>query len=461
MKLHLFDYQKEITKFILEHEGAGVFVDPGLGKTAATLQAIKFLHMADPSLRVLVIAPLMVVHNTWPAEIKQWDQFSDLSFSVLHGAGKNAALRKGSTVDLINPEGLFWLFPELLKVSKKFPYDVLVVDESTKFKNATCKRFKVLRKHLPRFPRRVILTGTPIPKSLEDIFSQSMIIDLGETFGRSIMGFRREYFRPIPPLEFNRWEPLPGSLVRVKKKLAPHVITLEAMDHKADLKPLVSNVIRVDLPPAVQKIYAKFERDFFADLDGSAVFTPTEAQKYLTLRQIANGGLYKPEGRDFFNLHECKLDALEILHGELHEAPTLVGFHFRSTGTQIKKRWPTAPIISGADHDQKKRGQLIEDWNADRVPLLFGQAAAMAHGLNLHKGTGRNIVWLTVPDNLETYEQFNRRIYGRNGVTDRVFVHNLIARGTVEEVIIKRLQKREAVQADLKSQLKEYYQGRY
>jgi len=457
MKYKPLPQQKKITSFQLSKGCSAIFSTAGSGKTAGTLKTIRTLHFLNPDLKVLIVAPLIVAYNTWFDEVAKWDQFKHLSISILHGAKKKERLNDSSTIHLINPEGLFFLFDNL-----EHDYDLLVIDESTKFKNFSSKRFKLLKKNLKRFKKRSILTGTPMPKGLENIFPQVFIVDGGATLGKSITKFRRQYFNQLYPIEYNIYEAKPEALKQVTKKIEHFSLVLKAKDFNKDYKELRVNNIYLKLPDKVQKKYNQLEKKLFTEIEDVEKWVLNASTKYGALKQMASGGLYKDKelNEDYFDLHKVKLEMIEHLSNELFGSPVLIGYHYKFSKEQAQKYFKSAKFID-SKLKPKEKTKIINQWNEDKVGLLFGQASSMAHGLNLHYGTGRNIVWFTLPDDLEIYDQFNARIYGRNGVKEIVTVHNLIMKNTIEEVIFKRLQQRDKTQKDFLNDLKNYYKRKY
>jgi SNF2 family DNA or RNA helicase len=461
-----------ITTHQLNVPGNLTFADPGLGKTAATLETIRILKKYRLSKRTLIVAPLAVVTNTWPDELAQWDNFGDLSYSILHGAGKKD-LTSGADIHLVNPDGLPWLFKVLSSIFSRFPYDHLVLDESTLFKNPGSLRFKIIKKFLRWFPRRSLLTGTPIPNGLMDVFGQMRIADDGHLLGRGLTNFKLEYFHRIPPVEYDRWEPFDGSLKKVERRIAPVVCRVDAKDYK-DFPPLKQNDIFVKLPADVQRIYDSLERELFATLDGEDMFLKSELSKYNATRQVAAGGLYKPldwydvptKNRPIWLIHDVKARMLEHLISELRGKPLLVGYHFQFVVPHIKHKFignvltERLKFINGNTKAVADK-QTLNQWNSDKLQVLFGQPQAMGHGLNLHYGTGRTIAWFNPPDSFEQYDQFNRRIYGRNGVTEPVTVHNIIVKDTIEEVILQRLRNKDTTQKSFLNGLRAYQKRKY
>jgi SNF2 family DNA or RNA helicase len=418
--------------------------------------------------RTLVVAPLAVATNTWPDELTRWEQFTGLKFAVLHGEGKKDFI-PDKDIDIINPEGLTWLFKTMAQNFRVFPYDNIVIDESTLFKNVDSLRFQILDFYLHRFPRRALLTGTPIPNSLLDIFGQMMLIDRGESLGSKLTAFKRKYFYQVGVPEHDRWEAYDTSLKRVEKRIAPVVCRVDARDYKT-FPPLKFNDIFVRLPPKIQKIYDEIERDLFTCIDGDDIRSQSESSKYNALRQIAAGGLYKPlewfeiptKDRVIYALHTAKLAMIKHIVSELRGKPLLVGYHYKFVPKHITENNAVRDVsfINGGTRATDDK-TTIQAWNADMIPVLFGQPGSMGHGLNLHYGTGRTIAWFNLPDVFEQYDQFNRRIFGRNGVTEPVTVHNIIAVDTIEEVILDRLRKKETTQKSLLDGLNRYKRRKY
>jgi SNF2 family DNA or RNA helicase len=439
-----------------------------LGKTAATLETIRiFKKYRLTRKRTLVIAPLSVAVNTWPDEIARWDRFNHLKFAVLHGKDKRD-YHQDKDIDVINPEGLTWLFNEMSDHYRTFTYDNLIIDESTLFKNKSSLRSKIIDFYLHRFPRRSLLTGTPIPNSLLDIYGQIYLIDRGAALGKSETRFKREYFFQVGHTDHDQWAPFPESSRRIERKIAPLVCRVDAHDYKS-IPPLKINVVPVVLPKPAQRIYDNMEEDFFATIDDEEVFAKTESSKYNALRQIAAGGLYKPldwydvptSKRPIFSIHQAKLDRLCALKNELRGKPILVGYHFRFVPKHVlESKMIEAPAFINGQTNKKADRANVQAWNLDEIPTLFGHPASMGHGLNLHYGSGRHIVWFNIPDNHEQYDQFNRRIYGRNGVREPVTLHLLVAKNTIEEVILNRLRSKNLNQQSLLEGLKKYRRER-
>lgn len=458
MQFKAHNFQVDSIDFLKKNPCAGVFADPGLGKTAIVLSLIDQLFLFENT-KTLIIAPLRVIHSVWPAEIAKWNQFKYLEYTILHGKDKEKNLQKDVDIYLINAENIFWLFelPELAK------FNILVIDESSKFKNNRSKRLKILKKNLAYFQRRIILTGTPAPKSLMDLYAQMYILDRGESLGKYITHYRERYFYPTQFRNFQEWNLKPGSDKAIEKKIAPKVLRIEASDY-LDLPDLIYNNIKVKLPKAALKIYDDLEKYLFAELDNEKLVVPTKSAVYNACHQIANGALYRPQQilesfvpaskRKLVVLHSQKLDALKELLGELQGKSVLVAYHFKHDLKALLQEFGEDTPFIGGGVSSKEGQRIINEWNSGIIPMLLGHPQSMSHGLNIQHG-GSDIVWFSLTDDLENYIQFNRRIY-RQGQTKQVRVHHILAEDTVDLAIMKRLKTKDKNQNALLKALKEY-----
>jgi SNF2 family DNA or RNA helicase len=255
-------YQMQAMEMMVSMGAAGLFLDPGLGKTSTTLGAFNILQKQGYVTRMLVIAPMRVCYNVWPNEVMKWEQFGHLKVNVLHGKGKEEALNDPADIYVINPEGLPWLAER--DRLKRIKPEMLVVDESTKFKNGSSKRFKLLKKMLNQFDRRYILTGTPTSQGLEDLFGQIYILDGGNALGQYITHYRRKYFYQTGYGGYS-YEPREGAADEIAEKIAPFTLRLKAEDY-LELPELVYNEVVVDLPQDVRLMYQELEREFIATI---------------------------------------------------------------------------------------------------------------------------------------------------------------------------------------------------
>lgn len=375
----------------------------------------------------------------------KWQEFSHLKVAILHGDKKGEALKSEADIYVINPEGLAWLAQQNLP-----EFDVLVVDESTKFKASNTQRFKLLRGMLPRFRRRWILTGTPIPNGLEDLFGQVYILDAGRSLGRYITHFRTEYFDRAP-WNVYQWIAKPGSYEKVIEQISPLVLRLSAEEH-LQMPELVNVTVPVYLPADAKKVYDEVEQEFIS----GDIIAANAAAAGVKCRQAANGAVYTPDNKAWRELHAAKLDALESLVGEIAPQPILCLYEFQHDLARIKDRFPNA-ITLGSGSDLQA---TVERFNRGQIPLLLGHPASMGHGLNL-QGCCRHVVWFGIPWNLEHYDQAVARVYRQGQASSHVFVYHIVAQQTLDERIMTVLEQKDKTQQGLLAALSKHRQEHY
>lgn len=477
-------YMKRAMRWIIEHPVCGLLLDPGLRKTSITLGAFKILQKKEMVRRMLVVAPVKVCYNVWPAEVEKWEDFRHMKMVVLHGEEKTEAALADESVDIyvINPEGLEWLLGKKTN-RKKFGKEVeqiefnrerfklldcqmFVLDESSKFKNTQTKRFQLLRPALPLFHRRIILTGSPRPKNLLDLFAQIYIIDLGRALGQYITHYRNKYFDPSGFGGYT-WVPKPGAEEQIQKAIKPYMLRMEAEDY-IDIPALVEVDIEFDLPPKVREQYEEMEDELIFLLESGEAFTaPTAAAARTKCSQIANGALYKnPEGLekrgkyDFIELHDEKLDALGNYLDELNGQPCLILYWFQHDLLRIraylKKRfgWDNLPNMSEVSPTQAKA--LEDRWNANEFPAMLANPGSAGHGLNLQGGQAFHAIFFTLPDDFDLYDQTIRRLRRSGNKNEHVFVHRIIAKDTVDRAKTFLLRRKGKGQKDFLDAMKTY-----
>lgn len=450
-------YQKEAIKFIISRACAGLFLDPGLGKTSIMFAAFSILKQKGIVNKMLVVAPLRPAYSVWPAEAIKWDEFTHLKVAILHGPHKEEALRSDADIYVINPEGLDWFVRQKHRASPRepWPYDMLVIDESTKFKHTTTMRFKTLKPWLPLFKRRYILTGSPAPNGLLDLFGQVYILDLGNSLGQFITHYRMQYFDQTGYMGYE-WVPRLGSEKKIYEKLKPLVLRMDARD-LLDLPPLIGVDpplrVEVELPDKARRQYDQMEKQMIVALETDVILAANAAAATMKCRQIANGGIYHEDGEKWSNIHDVKTDAVEEIIEELQGKPALVAYEFKHDLARLLKRFPNAPHIGGGVSAARFR-EIEQAWNRGEIPVLLAQPQSVAHGLNL-QGTGAAVIWHSQTWDLEVYEQFIRRVY-RQGQKEKIVVHHIVAKDTVDEVIIKGVAKKDRSQKALLSALKDY-----
>lgn len=474
-------YQKKAVKFLLEHAAAALFQDPGLGKTAETLAALKLLKRQGLVEKTLLIAPLRVCYSVWPREIEKWSDFAELRAVVLHGKDKEERLAEDADIYIINPEGLEWLLQMTktvnersgkmkvhvdLKRWRELGFDTLVVDELSKFKHPTTQRFKALKHVLPTFGRRWGLTGSPAANGLMDLFGQCYVLDEGNALGRFISHYRMNYF----DLGYDgfTWKLKPGADQLIYKKLQPLALRMAAVDY-LDMPEIIENDIYVDLPPKARAAYDALEDDLIARIDKRVVVATNAAAASTKCRQVAAGGVYLDAetdalriprgGREWVDLHQAKVDALEELVDELQGEPLLVAYDFGHDLARLQARFGKDLPYIGGGVTGARSAELEQRWNRRELPVLLGHPQAMAHGLNLQAG-GHHVCWYTPTWNFELYDQLIRRVHRQGNTSKTVTVHRIIARDTVDEDVIAALRSKHKGQEALFAALKKRRRSR-
>lgn len=440
-------YQKQAVNFLLERPQSGLFLDPGMGKTSTVLDVL-----TDVKGPTLIIAPLRPCHMVWPAEIGKWSQFARLSYTVLHGKDKDERASEKHDIYIINPDGLEWLTTQHAGLVERCKN--LVVDESSQFKYTNTKRFKLLKPFLQGFKRRHILTGTPAPNGIGDLFGQMYLLDSGASLGRYVTHFRNKYFYQAGYGGYD-WTPFDWAPEAIYDAIAPFVLRLSAEDH-LDLPELVTNTITVRLPFKAQRVYSEVERSLFAILEeGLSVEAVNKAVAWGKCRQIANGGVYATEadGRVAGNLHYEKADAVKDLANELQGEQLLVLYEFEHDKERLLEvLGKDTPVLGGSSI--KKDKALEVAWNERRVggPVL-AHPKSIGHGLNMQAG-GHHVVWHSIPVDFELYDQTIKRLHRQGQKAGRVFVHHIVAEGTLDETVVETLAGKERTQDALFNALK-------
>lgn len=454
MRYHPHDYQELGIQTLLEQQTTGLLLKPGLGKTSTVLAAQLILKQQRLSRAVLVIAPLRPAYLVWPKERQKWDDFHELSLTVLHGPDKLTRLRETHDVYVINPDGLPWLFRTLVHDypdHHAWPFTDLVIDESSKFKNHSTKRFRLMEKFVQCFQRRRILTGSPRPKSLMDLWAQVYLVDQGASLSPYITHFRQRYFHK---LDDNVYVPRNGAAEEVYERLRGKFLVMLDEDH-LNLPPLTFVDVPIELPEEAMRAYKQMETSLKADIKEGKVTAANAGVAVGKCRQLANGGLYMtPGGNDPVVVHQAKTEALLDLLDELAGAPSLIAYEFDHDRQRIEQALP-APLV----HRTMRGGMTMEEtqaveqlWNAGRLDALLGQTSAMSHGLNLQEA-GQAVIFYALTYNYDDYDQLIRRLW-RQGVQHPIIVYRLIAKGTVDEVMLRVLEQRGTAQADFFTALK-------
>jgi len=455
MQLKLWGYQEKAIKFCLERACAGLFMAPGLGKTSCILAVITALKKLGMVNKVLILAPLRVCYSTWPAEVTKWDDFSHLSIGIMHGKDKDKVLNEAHDVYVMNYEGLKWL--ESATKKGDFPFNMLVIDESSKMKSTATQRFKTLKKMLGKFARRYILTGSPAANSLLDLYGQVYCMDTGATFGPYITAYKAKYFMQTGFGGYE-WVLRPGAETEIHAAVAPRVLQMSAEDY-LDMPKLIKTNIVVNLPDEAMQQYISMEKKLKLEIDEGKVTAVNAAVAVGKCRQIASGNIYGTDDitqvRTVHHVHSAKLEALEDLIEELEGQTLLVFYEYQHEADMINKHFGgKVPTISGG-MSQIASAKIMVAWNNGEIPLLLAQSAAISHGLNLQAG-GSAMCWYTLTYSLETYEQAIARLY-RQGQEKPVFVYHILAEKTVDYAVLSIINKKDKQQTSLLAALGEYW----
>ena len=438
MKYKAHEYQEYATKFIEENEESAVFLECGLGKSVITLTAIKNLMALGEVSRVLVVAPLRVGKTTWPEEIGKWDHLGGLTYAVAIGsvAERLNALKAKADITIINRENVEWLID---KSGMPFDYDMLVIDELSSFKSFKAKRFKALLKVRPQITRVVGLTGTPSSNGLMDLWAEFRLLDLGERLGRYITRYRLAYFTPDKrnaQVVFS-YKPLPGAEERIYDKIDDITISMRASDY-LKLPSLVMNTMVVEMGDKEKEIYDNLCDDMVVSLGDNEIDAVNAASLSNKLLQMANGAVYGEE-QSVHRIHDEKLNALEDLIESANGKPVLVAYWFKHDLARIKAKFPFVREIK-TDAD-------IRAWNRGEIEVGVIHPASAGHGLNLQTG-GSTLIWFGLTWSLELYQQTNARLY-RQGQKNTVVIHHIVTKGTIDERVLKALEKKEKTQNSL------------
>lgn len=443
MQYQAHDYQKRAIQLVIDIPRIGLFLDMGLGKTVITMTAIQELMFDRFEVsRVLVIAPKRVAEDTWTREHAKWDHLEDLKISKVLGTPeqRRRALAADADIYVIGRDNVVWLVEYL----KHWPFDMVVIDELSSFKNPQAKRFRALRKVMPLVERVVGLTGTPSPNGMMDLWAEVYLLDQGERLGKTLGAYREKYFRPGSRNGYvvYRWDLIPGAKKEIEDKISDICISMSAADYLT-LPKRIDNIIPVQLSPAEMQAYKTMESEQLLQIEDEDIAALNAAAVMTKLLQIANGSVYSVDG-SIVRIHEAKLEALEEII-DTTDGPVLVFYSYKHDLVAIQGKIKDARILNTA--------QDIADWNAGKVQVLLAHPASVGYGLNLQEG-GHVIVWYGLTWSLELYQQANARLY-RQGQGKPVIIHHLIAEGTVDEEVMQALQHKDTSQAALLAALKE------
>ena len=424
------------------------------GKTIISLSAAADLLFDSFEIRkVLVIAPVRVAKYTWPSELRKFEHLSHLTFAVAVGTPKQRleALNAGADVTIINRENICWLVEQS---GVPFDYDCLIIDEASSFKNHQAKRFKALMKVRPKVKRVIELTGTPCSNSLLDLWAEFRLLDMGERLGRYISRFRQQFFRPDKTngMIVYSYKPLPGAEDEIYRRIGDITISMKATDH-LKMPELISTEYPVEMDEKEMKRYQDMKKDLVLSLPEGDITAANAAALTSKLSQLANGAIYGDDG-EILKVHDRKLDALEDIIEASSGKPILVCYWFKHDRMRIEERLEKL----GVNYEGLEKDDAIDRWNDGKIQVGLMHPMSLGMGVNLQAG-GSTLVWFGLTWSLQDYSQSIARLWRQGQESETVVVMHIITKGTVDERILKALERKESTQAALidavKAEIKE------
>ena len=439
VKFKPHDYQQHAINFIQDHPAAMLFLGMSMGKSVSTLTALNIMMFSSFQVaRPLVVAPLRVARDTWTAETGKWDHLQHLKISTILGTAKERrqAIRADADIYVINRENIPWLVKEL---GDDWPYDCVVIDELTSFKNHKASRFKALMSRRQHIRRIIGLTGTPAPNSLEDLWAPFKLFDGGKRLLPYITHFRERYFAPDKRSghQVFSWKLKPGAEDEIYEAISDITLSMRTTDY-LQLPPLTSISKMVYLDARERQVYNQLKKDMLVHLEGETIDAGSAATLSNKLLQLSSGAIYADETKTVM-VHSQKLDALEDIIEAANGHTVLVAYWFKHELERLRRHFPQGRLLSTA--------QDMADWCAGKIPLAFIHPASAGHGLNLQSG-GHILVWFTTPWSLELYEQTNARLF-RQGQTEPVSIIHIEAASTIDQQVIKALESKNQTQSAL------------
>lgn len=437
----LHPYQHRMIDFIYNTPKCAVWAGLGLGKTVTTLTAITDLLDSFSVSKVLIIAPLRVANSVWHTEAKRWSHTKDLKFSIVTGSEKEriSALFKSADIYVINRENVQWLVEHY---KTKWPYDLVVIDESSSFKSASSQRFKALKKVRTLTDRMVQLTGTPSPNGLIDVWSQMFLLDGGERLGKTMSAYKMRFFQT----GHNGYtlKPVNNADKIIHRLIDDMVISLNVDDY-LQMPERIDTVMRVNIPPTRLAEYKQLERDFIMQINDAEIVAYNAATLAGRLLQMCNGAIYTDELKNWTEIHTAKLDALDEILEDNQDENLLIAYNYKTDLIRLKARYPDAVVL---DNDP----DIITRWNNGQIKILLAHPASAGHGLNLQHG-GSIIVWFGLNWSLELYQQFNGRLH-RQGQTKPVRIVHIVADGCIDDKVMRAIENKAQTQDELLNALK-------
>lgn len=442
------DYQKAAIEWGIDHAKCGLFLPMGAGKTAITLTIISRLMYLDIS-KVLIIGPKRVVESTWPTELKKWDHTNWLKSELITAqkAKGKEKLDDSAQIFLISKDNIRDYIETL---GPNWPFDMVIIDELSTFKNPSSKRFKALKTVMPRVERFIGLTGTPAPNGVPDLWAQIYLMDRGERLGRTLTTFRERYLRPNRRNGFvvYDWIVQPDAEDKIYSKISDICMSIRPSEC-AKLPPVSFITCQIEFDEKLLKSYQEFRDAMVFDFEDSEELSAANAGVLCGyLLQFASGEIYKEEKRQTERLHDLKIKALEDLLISANGRPVMVFYYFKHELARIKEYFGKNYKIGTLDSPDD-----VDRWNRKEFDILLVHPASAGHGLNLQEG-GNIAVWYSLPNwSLELYQQANARLY-RQGQRNAVVIYHLIANGTIEQDVLKALEDKDMSQTRLIEALK-------
>ena len=449
MREQMHSYQNYCVRFIEEHPEALLILEMGLGKTVISLTAIEDLMYDSFEVnKTLVIAPLRVARDVWPQEKDLWSHTRHLRMSVMIGSCQERAraLKTDADVYVINRENIRWLVDYLERHHTPWPFDCVVVDEISSFKNYKSQRYKALRKARPFIKRIWGLTGTPASNGLLDLFGEVAIIDQGKRLGRFIGRYREAYFRPGSQNPYTgvvyNYVPLPGAEEAIYKKIGDISVSMKAKDFLPDLPKCLTVNHTVEMSPDEKDLYEELKNELVLTIDGKEVDAANAAVLSGRLLEMANGAVYN-ENHEVIRIHNKKLEMLGDLIEEAVGQNVLIAYWYQHDRSEIieylkEKGYTVRDLKSSED---------VADWNAGKIPIALISPASAGHGLNLQHG-GHILIWFSLCWSLEMRQQTDARL-NRQGQTEVVTIHNIVTKDTIDEDVLKALEDKNSTQENL------------
>lgn len=452
-------YHHLAVDFMASTPRCALWAKPGMGKSVMTMSLLDTLHnVVGEDRPTLVLAPLRVARDTWSTEASKWEHLRDLTVVPVVGDVKQraAALRTPAQVYATNYDNLVWLRDHFADAGKPWPFATVIADESTKLKGFRLRQgtvraqalAKVAHRHVERW---VNLTGTPASNGLEDLWGQTWFLDAGQRLGRTFSAFRDRWFRPIKTgnSQFHQWRAADHAADEIHARLADICLTLDPADW-FDLQEPIVNVVEVELPPAARTKYREMERELFTMIGAFEVEAMAAAAKYGKCLQMAAGAVFLEDGVQWVELHQEKLDALEELVEATGDDPLLVSYHYTHERERLLKRFPGALDLARKDHMAAAK--------AGQGKLWLGHPASMGHGVDGLQEHCNTVVFFAQDPNLEYHDQILERVgpmrQFQAGKDRPVFLHYLVARGTIDELEMTRRQTKRSVQDALLDYMK-------